>query len=393
MIVTRVTSVTASNGSISTWGFHPLYWRHALRTTFTTAAVAASVLLAACGGEKSKSSDTTGSAAPATQSTSGSVDLTGAGATFPYPIYSRWFSDYATKTGVKINYQSIGSGGGIRQMSEQTVDFGASDAPMSDDEMSKAKGGAILHFPTVIGAVAVTYNLPDVKSSIKMTGDVLADIFAGKIKKWNDPKLAALNTGMQLPDQDIIVVHRSDGSGTTYIFTDYLSSVSTAWKASPGKGKEVSWPVGLGGKGNEGVAGQLKQTPGSIGYVELAYAKQNNLPVASLKNAAGEYVEPSVEGATAAAAGAVAALPATTDYRVSIVNAPGKGAYPISSFTWLLVYQNQPDATKGKKLLDFMKWAFTEGENTAPSLDYAPLPKELANKLVDRLSTVKVGAQ
>lgn len=366
-----------------------------MRTTLATAAAAVSVLFAtvACTGEKSGASNTTDSAAPAAQASSSTIDLTGAGATFPYPLYSRWFSDYATKTGVKINYQSIGSGGGIRQLSEQTVDFGASDAPMSDEEISKAKGGSVLHFPTVLGAVAVTYNLPDVKNPLKLTGDALAEIFAGKIKKWNDPKLTALNAGTQLPDKDIIVVHRSDGSGTSYIFTDYLSAVSAAWKTSPGKGKEVNWPVGLGGKGNEGVAGQLKQTPGSIGYVELAYAKQNNLPVASLKNAAGEFVAPSVDGATAAAAGAVAALPATTDYRVSIVNAPGKGAYPISSFTWLLVYQHQTDAVKLKKLTDFMKWAFTEGENTAPSLDYAPLPKVLADKLVDRLTTITASAQ
>jgi phosphate transport system substrate-binding protein len=325
------------------------------------------------------------------QATTDGADLTGAGATFPYPIYSKWFADYASKTGVKINYQPIGSGGGIRQLSEQTVDFGASDAPMSDDELGKAKGGQIMHFPTVLGAVVLTYNVPGMIKPLRLTGDVIADIFLGQITKWNDAKLAALNPGAKLPATDILVAHRSDGSGTSFIFTDYLTAVSPAWASGPGKGKDVKWPVGLGGKGNDGVAGIVKQTPGAIGYVELAYVKQNKLPYAELKNAAGQFVAPTIESVTAAASGAVKALPASTDYRVSIVNAPGQGAYPISSFTWILVYANQSDATKGKKLVDFLRWAFHEGEATAATLDYAPLPGAMIAQLERRLTTVKLG--
>jgi phosphate transport system substrate-binding protein len=320
-------------------------------------------------------------------------DLTGAGATFPNPIYSKWFSDYAAKTGVKINYQSIGSGGGIRQLSEQTVDFGATDAPMSDAELAKAKGGPIMHIPTVLGAVVVTYNVPELKKTLRLDGTTLADIFLGTITKWNDPRIAALNAGTKLPAGDILVVHRSDGSGTSYVFTDYLASVSADWAAKPGKGKEVQWPVGLGGKGNEGVAGQVKQLPGSIGYVELAYAKQNKLSYADIRNAKGEFVTPTIGAVTAAAAGAVAKLPATTDYRVSIVNAPGSGVYPISSFTWLIVYRNQTDAAKGRKLIDFVKWALTDGEKSAASLDYAPLPTSMAKQLIRQLGTVSFAAR
>jgi phosphate transport system substrate-binding protein len=320
-------------------------------------------------------------------------DLTGAGATFPYPIYSKWFSDYATKTGVKINYQSIGSGGGIRQLSEQTVDFGASDAPMSDAELAKAKGGPILHIPTVLGAVVVTYNVPELQKPLRLDGTTLADIFLGTITKWNDVRIAKLNPGARLPASDILVVHRSDGSGTSYVFTDYLTSVSTEWATKPGKGKEVQWPVGLGGKGNEGVAGQVKQLPGSIGYVELAYAKQNKLAYADMRNAAGQFITPTIEAVTNAAAAAAAKLPVNTDYRISIVNAAGKGAYPISSFTWLLVYQNQTDAAKGKKLLDFVRWALTDGEKSAATLDYAPLPDAMSRQLIKRLATVTVAAR
>jgi phosphate transport system substrate-binding protein len=330
-------------------------------------------------------------AALAGAQTTDGADLTGAGATFPAPIYQKWFADYAAKTGVKINYQAIGSGGGIRQLSEQTVDFGASDAPMSDDELSKAKGGQVLHFPTVLGAVVITYNLPGVTKSLRLTGDVVADLFLGTITKWNDPKIAALNPGVKLPAMDVLVTHRSDGSGTTYIFTDYLTAVSPAWASGPAKGKEVKWPVGLGGKGNDGVAGLVKQTPGAIGYVELAYVKQNKLPYAELKNAAGAFVAPTIESVTAAAAGAAKSLPETTDFRVSIVNAPGREAYPISSFTWLLVYANQTDATKGKKLIDFMRWAYHEGERSASTLDYAPLPANMLSMLDKRLTTVKLG--
>jgi phosphate transport system substrate-binding protein len=339
-------------------------------------------LVACSGGDKPS---------PAAGATSSSgADLTGAGATFPFPLYSKWFSDYSAKSGVKINYQSIGSGGGIRQLTEGTVDFGASDAPMSDDEMAKLKT-PVFHVPTVLGAVVLTYNVSEVTQTLKLTGDVVAQIFGGKINKWNDKAIAALNSGVKLPATDILVVHRSDGSGTTYIFTDYLSSVSPDWAKAPGKGKELQWPVGIGGKGNEGVAGQVKQTPGAIGYVELVYAKQNNLPIASIKNASGQFVQPSVESVTAAAEGASAKFPPNTDYRVSIVNAPGAAAYPISSFTYLLINKTFTDATKGKKLVDFLHWALTDGEKEAPPLDYAPLPQSLDTRLVARLDSIKVG--
>jgi phosphate transport system substrate-binding protein len=321
------------------------------------------------------------------------VDLTGAGATFPYPIYSKWFSMYAEKTGVKINYQSIGSGGGVRQISEETVDFGASDGPMSDSEMDKAKGGRVLHIPTVIGADVLAYNLPELGQPLKLDGPTIAAIFLGKITKWSDTRIAKLNPSVSLPNRDILVVHRSDGSGTTYIFTDYLSAVSKEWAVGPGRGKDVQWPVGLGGKGNEGVAGQVKQLPGSIGYVELAYARQNRLPYASVANSSGRFIEPSIESATAAAAGVAARLPDGTDYRISIVNPPGEQAYPIASFTWILIYQNQTDATKGKKLVDFLKWALTDGQAQAATLDYAPVPKAMVPRLLERLGAVKFGVR
>ena len=317
------------------------------------------------------------------------ADLTGAGATFPYPIYSKWFADYAAQKSVKINYQPIGSGGGIRQLSDGTVDFGASDSPMTDGELQKAKG-RVLHFPTVIGAVAVVYNLPDVTTPLKLDGSVLSDIFLGKVRKWNDGKIAKLNPGVSLPARDILVVHRSEASGTTYIFTDFLSSVNKEWLAGPGRSKDVAWPIGLGGKGNDGVAGQVKQIPGAIGYVELAYARQNKLAFASIKNAAGAFVAPSVESATAAAEGVAAKLNPKTDYRISIANAPGPQAYPITSFTWLLVYQDQTDPIKGKKLVDFMRWALTSGQASAAPLDYAPLPKSIADRLVERLGSIRM---
>jgi phosphate transport system substrate-binding protein len=319
-------------------------------------------------------------------------DLTGAGATFPYPIYSKWFDTYATKTGVKINYQSIGSGGGIRQFTEGTVDFGASDAPMTDEELSKLKGPA-LHIPTVLGADVVTYNLPELTKPLNLTGPVLADIFLGKVTKWNAGEIAALNPGVKLPNKDILVVHRSDGSGTTYIFTDYLSATSPAWASGPGKGKDVQWPVGLGGKGNEGVAGQVRQLPGSIGYIELAYARQNKLPYAAMKNASGAFVLPSIESITAAGAATASKLPASTDFRVSIVNAPGAASYPISSFTYILLYRDQANSAKGKKLIDFLKWAIHDGESQAAALDYAPLPSNIVAMLDKRLTTVKVASK
>jgi phosphate transport system substrate-binding protein len=342
----------------------------------------------ACGGER-KAGGADSSAAAA--SASSGADLTGAGATFPYPIYSKWFGDYAASTGVKINYQSIGSGGGIRQLTEGTVDFGASDAPMTDAELAKAKG-PILHFPTVLGAVVITYNLASITKPLKLSGDVVAQIFAGKITKWSDSRIAALNAGVKLPANDILVVHRSDGSGTTYIFSDYLSAVNTAWAAAPGKGKELSWPVGIGAKGNEGVAGQVKQTEGAIGYTELAYAKQNHLATAAIANQAGEYVEPSIESATAAAAGESAKLPPNTDFRISIVNAPGKGAYPITSFTWLLIPKSIPSAKKQKQLTDFLRWYLTKGEASAASLDYAPLPQPIIAALTARIDSISAGS-
>ncbi|HUQ82831.1 MAG TPA: phosphate ABC transporter substrate-binding protein PstS [Gemmatimonadaceae bacterium] len=361
------------------------------KSTLWTLAVAGLVSATACSGGGAKDASDSGAGTPSPAS-GGGVALTGAGASFPQPIYSKWFSDYAAKTGVKINYQSIGSGGGIRQLSDGTVDFGASDAPMTDEELSKAKGGAILHIPTVLGAVVLTYNIPELTQPLNLSGDVIADIFLGKITKWNDSRLAALNTGTKLPARDILVVHRSDGSGTTFIFSDYLATVSPAWTAGPGKGKELKWPVGLGARGNEGVSGQVKQTPFTIGYTELAYANQNRLPVAKVRNAAGQFVAPAIASITAAAAGAVEKLPPNTDYRVSIVNAPGADAYPISSFTWLLVYQRQTDAAKGKKLVDFMRWALSEGEASAATLDYAPLPPSVGAALMERLSTIQVGA-
>ena len=317
-------------------------------------------------------------------------DLTGAGATFPFPIYDKWFHEYAATRHVQINYQPIGSGGGIKQLTEGTVDFGATDAPMSDAELAKAKG-PVMHIPTVLGAVVVTYNVPELKQQLRLDGTTLAAIFLGEITKWNDARITRLNPGAKLPAADILVVHRSDGSGTSYVFTDYLTKVSAGWAAKPGKGKDVQWPIGLGGKGNDGVTGQVKQLPGSIGYVELAYAKQNKLPYAAMKNASGAFVSPSIEAVTAAAAGSK--LPANTDYRVSIVDATGKGAYPISSFTWLLVYEKQADAEKGKKLLDFVRWALTEGEKSASSLDYAPIPAAMAKQLVKRLGGVTLAAR
>ena len=343
----------------------------------------------ACSGDTKGGGADSSAAAPV--STSSGADLTGAGATFPYPIYSKWFGDYAAKAGVKINYQSIGSGGGIRQLTEGTVDFGASDAPMTDAELAKAKG-PILHFPTVLGAVVITYNLSGLDKALKLNGEAVAQIFAGKITKWNDSRIASLNGGVTLPAKDILVVHRSDGSGTTYIFSDYLSAVSIAWAAAPGKGKELSWPVGIGAKGNEGVAGQVKQTEGAIGYTELAYAKQNHLATAAIANQAGEYVEPSIESATAAAAGISAKLPPTSDFRISIVNAPGAGAYPITSFTWLLIPKTIPSAKKQKQLTDFLRWYLTQGETSAASLDYAPLPQPLIATLTARIDSISVGS-
>lgn len=303
-----------------------------------------------------------------------SVDLTGAGATFAYPIYSRWISDYVSKTGIRINYQSIGSGGGVRQLAERTVDFGASDAPVSDAELARLGGDRrIVHIPTVIGAVVAAYNLPGITEPLRLSGAVLADIFQGRITKWNDSRIAALNPMSKLPNRNILVVYRADGSGTTFVFSDYLSAVSPGWAKGPGKGMTIAWPVGLGGKGNEGVAGQVRQIVGAIGYVELTYAKQNKLASADIQNAAGSFVGATVHSMTDAAAGYAKAL-TSNDTRVSLVNAPGKGAYPITSLTWLLVDAKGLAGTKSKKLGDFLRFALTDGQKSAPALFYAPLP-------------------
>jgi phosphate transport system substrate-binding protein len=319
--------------------------------------------------------------APAT----GQMLMNGAGATFPYPIYSKWFDEYAKiDPSARFNYQSIGSGGGIRQITARTVDFGASDGPMTDEQL-KAAPGELLHIPTVLGAVVATYNLPS-NPTLHFTPDVLADIFLGKITKWNDPRITGANPGVSLPDQPIVVVHRSDGSGTTYIWVDYLSKVSKEWEQKVGRGTSVNWPVGLGGKGNEGVAGQVKNTPGGLGYVELAYAVQNKLPVGVVKNAAGKFVEPTIESTTAAAAGASKDMPA--DFRVSLTNPPGDDAYPIASFTWLLVYKNQPDETKGKALAKFLWWATHEGQKYPKDLLYAPLPAPVVKQIEAKLKEI-----
>ena len=311
--------------------------------------------------------------------------INGAGATFPYPIYSKWFDEYAKlDPEVRFNYQSIGSGGGIKQVSARTVDFGATDGPMTDAQLKQAPA-ELLHIPTVLGSVAATYNLPG-NPKLKFTPEILADIFLGKITKWNDPRIASANAGVSLPDQAIIVVHRSDGSGTTYIWVDYLSKVSPEWETKIGRGTSVNWPVGLGGKGNEGVSGQVKGLPGSLGYVELAYAVKNKLPVASVRNTAGKFVEPTIQATTAAAAGAAKSMPA--DFRVSLTNPPGDEAYPIASFTWLLVYRDQPDELKGRAVVKFLWWMSHEGQRYADDLLYAPLPTPVVKQIEARIKEI-----
>jgi phosphate transport system substrate-binding protein len=313
--------------------------------------------------------------------------ITGAGATFPTPVYQKWFNEYQkAHSGVQINYQSIGSGGGIQQLTAGTVDFGASDMPMTDEQISKLKVKP-LHFPTVLGADVPVYNLPAVSQELKFSGPTLAGIFLGTITKWNDKALAAENPGVKLPNDDIFVVHRSDGSGTTFVWTDYLSKVSPEWKSKVGANTSVSWPTGLGGKGNEGVTGTVKQTPNAIGYVELIFAVQNKLPYGAVKNAAGNYVKASLDSVSEAAAGAVKNMP--DDFRVSITNAPGKNAYPISSFTWLLVPTQIPDASKASAIKAFLQWMLADGQKIAPTLDYAPLPKEVVAKESKQIAEVK----
>jgi phosphate transport system substrate-binding protein len=305
-------------------------------------------------------------------------NINAAGATFPYPIYSKWFDEYhKLHPNVQINYQSIGSGGGIRQLLDKTVDFGASDGPMTDEQLQQA-GFKILHFPTVLGAAVPSYNIPGVTGELKFTPEALAGIFLGKVTKWNDPAIAGSNPGVKLPADDIVVIHRSDGSGTTYIWTDYLSKVSADWQSKVGKNTSVNWPVGLGGKGNEGVAGLLKQTPDSIGYVELIYAIQNSLPYGTVKNSSGEFIKASLAGVSAAAAGAAKSMP--EDFRVSITNPPGKDAYPISSFTWLLIPAQIQDPAKKAAIKDFLTWMLSSGQQFCEPLAYAKLPKEVVAK-------------
>jgi phosphate transport system substrate-binding protein len=314
--------------------------------------------------------------------------LTGAGATFPNPIYSKWFDAYNKKTGIQINYQSIGSGGGIRQFTEGTVDFGASDGPMNESQIA-AVNGNVVHIPTVLGSVVVTYNLPALAGAqLKLDGNTLVDIFMGRITKWNDKRIQALNPGVNLPNTDLIVVHRSDGSGTTYVFTDFLNKFSREWHDKVGYATSVNWPVGLGGKGNEGVTQQVKQVEGAIGYVELIYAISNNLPYALLKNSAGNFVAPTLESASAAAASAK--LAKDTDFRVSITNAPGKDTYPITSFTWLLVKKDNKDAANAKLIRDFLAWMITdEAQSMATDLKYSPLPAEVRTLIAERIKTLK----
>ena len=313
--------------------------------------------------------------------------INGAGATFPYPLYSKWFSEFQKiNPEIQINYQSIGSGGGIRQFTDHTVDFGASDAPMTDEQVSKLSEPAF-HIPTVLGAVVVAYNIAGISNGLKLSAGVLSDIYLGKIKKWDDAKIKELNPKLKLSG-DIMVIHRSDGSGTSAVFTDYLSKVSPEWKEKVGQGTAVNWPLGLGGKGNEGVAGFVKQTPGSIGYMEFVYAEQNKLSYASLKNSSGKFVAPNPKSVAAAAEGSLKNIPA--DYRVSITNSEGDSAYPISSFTYLLVYKTIADAQKGSQFISFLKWAVKEGQKYAENLNYAPLPKALVKKVEATISTIGI---
>jgi phosphate transport system substrate-binding protein len=349
---------------------------------------------AACGGGAPAPAGNTGTQpAPRTNATSsgsngGKIQINGAGATFPYPIYSKWFSEYnKLHPDVEINYQPIGSGGGIQQITAQTVFFGATDSPMTDEQI-KAAPGPILHFPTVLGAVVPVYNVEGPTVPLKFTGPMLADIYLGKIKRWNDPAIAKANPGVNLPATDVTVAHRSEGSGTTFIFVDYLAKVSPEWTAKVGVKASVNWPVGVGGKGNEGVSGLVKQTPGSIGYVELIYALQNKISYGSVQNQAGEFITADVKSVTAAAAGALANMP--KDFRVSITNAPGTGVYPISSFTWILLYENPQDKKLASILVDFMKWALADGQKLAPDLGYAPLPAGVVQQEMDQLARIKL---
>ncbi len=343
--------------------------------------------LAACGGGE-------GGSSPAQMAQGGAEDgsgvmLTGAGATFPYPIYSSWFDAYSRANPVRVNYQSIGSGGGIRQLTEGTVDFGASDAPMNPEELAKAPN--TVHIPTVVGAVAVTYNLPSLSQPVRLNGPVLADIFMGGIARWNDGKIQQLNPGVQLPDRDILVVHRSDGSGTTFVFSEYLAAVSPQWSQRVGVGKQVDWPTGLGAKGNEGIAGQVKQTEGAIGYVEEVYAQQNGLATAAMQNQAGQFVEPTIEATAAAAEGAARSLDPQGELTVSLVNSAGAGVYPISTWTYLLLRPRMEDCSKARPLARLVQWMLTEGDAQARDLGYAPLPESVQEMALQKLGTITCG--
>jgi phosphate transport system substrate-binding protein len=348
--------------------------------TIRAAVAIAALLVAACGGSTPQEQQSAASG-----SGTGTTQINGAGATFPSPIYSKWFSEYGKQhPNVAINYQPIGSGGGVRQLTNRTVFFGASDMPMTDEQL-KAAPGPVLHFPTVLGAVVPVYNLQGI-DDLKFSGAVLADIYLGTIKKWNDPAIAKLNPGVKLPATDIAVVHRSDGSGTTFIFLDYLTKVSPEFKSRVGVNSSVNWPVGVGGKGNEGVAGLVTQTPGAIGYVELIFALQNKISYGAVQNAAGEFVKASPDAVTKAAASA--AVP--DDFRVSITNASGAGAYPISSFTYLLLYQDPQDKAQGRAMVDFVKWAASEGQKYATDLGYAPLPDAIVQREMAALQKISV---
>jgi phosphate transport system substrate-binding protein len=339
--------------------------------------------VAACGGGGTGEAPGSGE-----DTSSGTVQISGAGATFPYPLYSKWFAEYnKLHPGVQINYQSVGSGGGIRQLMNETVFFGATDGPMTEEQLA-ASPGPILHLPTVLGAVVPVYNIPTFQGELRFSGPVLADIFLGRITKWNDAALVKLNPGVTLPGSDITVVHRSDGSGTTYIWVDYLSKVSPEFKSKVGVNTSVSWPTGVGGKGNEGVSGLVTQAPGSLGYVELVYALQSKIPYGAVQNAEGQFVKASVEAVTAAAAGAAPTMPA--DFRVSITNAPGATSYPISSFTWLLLYENPKDKAQAKVMVDFVRWALSEGQAFASELGYAQLPPEVVKQELAALEKVSL---
>lgn len=340
-------------------------------------------LIAGCSG-----SDEEGSAS-ADSPPEGTFTITGAGATFPYPIYSRWFSIYSENNPVRVNYQSIGSGGGIRQMIEGTVDFGATDAPLTDEDLARIPG--TISLPMVLGSVVLTYNLPGLEEPLRLDGEAIAAIFLGDLTRWRDPRILELNPGVVFPDRDIIPAHRSDGSGTTYVFTDYLSEVSPPWRNVVGRGNAVRWPTGLGARGNEGVTGQVRQSPGAIGYVEQVFARQNDLPMALLRNQQGEFVSPSTEATTKAASGLADRIPENDDFRLSIVNAEAPGAYPISSWTYILLPPHFPDCRLGRAVGDLLAWAILEGDEDVRTLNYAPLSPDMKERVLGALTKVTCG--